>query len=82
MEFEKRLQSVRERFRDAENRGWFSPGEANISFPIDASGKPRKGKEKHKRAAVLFLIGCRERSSQFHVLITKRSTQVGSHIGG
>ena len=83
------LRAMRERFRQAERRGWFFPGSAVTKYPLSGTGvslegKPPKkqpGERNYGRAAVLFLIGCKESSHQPQVLITKRSTDVGSHPG-
>lgn len=81
------MERVRERFRRAERNGWFFPGAVPIKFPISINGEPqsqaartRKG-QSYGEAAVLFLIGCKAESHQLQVLITKRSTKVGSHPG-
>lgn len=76
------LRDVRERFRRAEKNGWFFPGAVPEKYPLSITGKPLSGKEQnYRKAAVLFLIGCKSQSRQLQVLITKRSTEVGSHPG-
>ena len=72
--------AVRERFHQAQTRGWFFPGEAS-KYLIDPSNDLPKSGVKCKEASVLFLIACGAAPGQLHVLITKRSSEVGSHHG-
>ena len=80
------FRDVRERFRQAESKGWFIPGATSKKYPLSIAGvslegKPSQTKQKYGEAAVLFVIGCKAQSRQLLVLITKRSTNVGSHPG-
>ncbi|CAI8012677.1 Nudix hydrolase 11 [Geodia barretti] len=81
---------VRDMFRRAEAEGWFFPWENNAKYPLSMSsrvdfeggaGLPPAGQPRYKEAAVLFLMGCKARSTQLQVLITKRSMEVTSHPG-
>lgn len=86
------FREVRERFRRAERSGWFFPGAGSIAYPLSVSGvaleghpDPKQATEdgghKYREAAVLFLIGSEAQSRNLQVMITKRSTNVGSHPG-
>ena len=83
------LLAMRERFHQAEKKGWFFSGSTVTQYPLSSTGvslegkppKKRPGEQNYGKAAVLFLIGCKEHSDQPQVLITKRSTDVGSHPG-
>jgi hypothetical protein len=81
---------VRDRFRRAEAEGWFFPWEKTAKYPLSAlsrvdleggAGLPPAGQPRYREAAVLFLMGCKARSTQLQVLITKRSMEVTSHPG-
>ena len=82
MDFERRFWAIKEKFRRAEDMGWFSSEHKSISVPFDESGLPLKGGSGYKKASVLFLIGHKAITNDLHVLITKRSAQVGSYAGG
>ena len=83
---------VRDRFRRAEAEGWFFPWAKSTKYPLSVTGVALEGgthgrqsaagpQQPYREAAVLFLMGCKARSRQLHVLITKRSTEVSSHPG-
>ena len=65
--------AVRENFRQAEEFGWFLPGAIGDHVTVVSEA------EFHQRAAVLFLVGLMR--GVLHVLITKRSNNVGTHQG-
>lgn len=79
------MERVRERFRQAERNGWFFPGAVPVKYPLSINSDPQSAltrkEQSYGEAAVLFLIGCKAESRQLQVLVTKRSTKVGSHAG-
>ena len=76
------FREVRERFRRAEKGGWFLPDASTTKYPLTTPGVPLEGRNAdcgYRTAAVLFVMG--REDHQLQVMITKRSTNVGSHAG-
>ena len=83
------LRAVKDRFHLAERRGWFLSDTTSVKYPLTTSGVSLEGRHGHqtqdnnefRRAAVLFIIGHNKHHDQLKVMITKRSTTVGTHAG-